>query len=142
MHRLEDVPGGFFQLHGRRLAVKSVIPVFVVVLLVAAGCANNKKDSSGGIPKSDSVTDISTGPVVHTSQPPVTAVPEPTITQAPTTGAPFAVSSGTYVVKKGDTLYGIAKARYGNGKEYTRIVSANPGISPTALRVGQTLAIP
>ena len=56
--------------------------------------------------------------------------------------APAVTGSGSYTVKKGDTLYSIAKSRYGSGKEYTKIVAANPGLSPQSLKAGQTITIP
>ena len=53
------------------------------------------------------------------------------------------VASGdSYKVKKGDTLYAIAKAQYGDGKKWERIAAANPGLTPGTLRAGQTLTIP
>ena len=33
-------------------------------------------------------------------------------------------------------------SHYGNGKEYTKIVSANPGLSAEHLKVGQTITVP
>lgn len=53
-----------------------------------------------------------------------------------------AASGDAYKVKKGDTLYAIAKAQYGDGKKWERIVAANPGLTPGTLRAGQTLTIP
>jgi 5'-nucleotidase/UDP-sugar diphosphatase len=47
-----------------------------------------------------------------------------------------------YTVKKGDTLYHIAKTEYGDGKKWMQIASANPGVSPHSLKAGQTLVIP
>ena len=58
------------------------------------------------------------------------------------TGAPGGGQGNSYKVKKGDTLYHIAKAEYGDGKKWTLIASANPGVSPESLRAGQTLRIP
>ena len=40
------------------------------------------------------------------------------------------------------TLYSIAKTSYGDGKQWQKIASANPGVSPSTLKVGQTLVIP
>ena len=48
----------------------------------------------------------------------------------------------SYKVKKGDTLYHIARAEYGDGKKWNLIASANPGLSPQTLRAGQTIVIP
>lgn len=51
----------------------------------------------------------------------------------------------TYKVKKGDTLWGIAKSYYGSGSKYIKIYNANKkliGKSPHAIKVGQKLKIP
>ena len=53
-----------------------------------------------------------------------------------------ATPGGKYMVKKGDTLYRIAKEHYGDGKKWQQIAAANPGVSPTSLRIGQTLVMP
>ena len=48
-----------------------------------------------------------------------------------------------YTVKKGDTLWAIAKYYYGNGSKYKLIASANPQISnPNLIYPGQVLTIP
>ena len=49
---------------------------------------------------------------------------------------------GKYKVKKGDTLYRIAKIEYGDGKKWTQIASANPGVTPQSLKVGQVIVVP
>lgn len=50
----------------------------------------------------------------------------------------------TYVVKKGDTLSGIAKKMYGSENQYRKILNANRKTikDPNKLRVGQKLIIP
>lgn len=47
-----------------------------------------------------------------------------------------------YQVQKGDTLFRIAHTHYGNGNQWTRIASANPGLSPTTLKAGTTIVVP
>lgn len=47
----------------------------------------------------------------------------------------------TYTVKKGDSLWGIAKKLLGSGTKYTQIQKAN-GLSSSLIRVGQKLKIP
>ena len=66
------------------------------------------------------------------------ASPDTVSTQTPTGGA----SGSSYTVKKGDTLYKIARDHYGDGKRWQQIASANPGVSPQSLKVGQSLVIP
>ena len=47
-----------------------------------------------------------------------------------------------YVIKEGDTFETIAKAKYGSGSYAGLIADANPGLKPTALRVGKHIALP
>jgi 5'-nucleotidase len=68
----------------------------------------------------------------------VTVTATPTTPTNPTAPAP----KKTYMVKRGDTLWSIAKATYGDGKQYTKIAAANPGVAPQALKVGQTIVLP
>jgi 5'-nucleotidase/UDP-sugar diphosphatase len=75
----------------------------------------------------------------NTSVPaPVMAAPDTVTIQTPAASA----NGSSYTVKKGDTLYKLAREHYGDGKQWQRIASANPGLSPQSLRVGQTLIIP
>ena len=62
---------------------------------------------------------------------------------APSHGsAKVRLASGGYKVKKGDTLFGIARNKYGDGKKWMQIASANPGLSPQTLKIGQTIVLP
>ena len=49
-----------------------------------------------------------------------------------------------HTVKKGDTLWGIAKKYYGNGAQYTKIFNANKSLikNPDLIYVGQKFLIP
>ncbi len=58
------------------------------------------------------------------------------------TGAAAPIGGSTYTVKSGDTLETIAAATLGKKSAWKQIVDANPGLQPSALRVGQVLAIP
>ena len=118
-----------------------VLTAVVVCVALAAGCKNKKKPSDTAS-INGSVTDItpSATPVAstYTPAPAMTSPYDASLTSTPSsTGI-----GGSYTVKKGDTLYGIARSKYGDGKQYTRIVAANPGVSPQSLKVGQTLVIP
>lgn len=47
-----------------------------------------------------------------------------------------------YTVKSGDTLWGIAQKFYGDGSQYTKIVTANNIKNPSVIQVGTVLIIP
>ena len=53
-------------------------------------------------------------------------------------------TSKTYTVKKGDTLWAIAKKYYGSGAKYTKIVNANKSLikNPNLIHIGWKLTIP
>lgn len=57
---------------------------------------------------------------------------------------PKTKSYDTYVIKKGDTLWGLAVRFYGDGKKYTKIYNANKGIikNPSMLTIGWVIKIP
>lgn len=61
---------------------------------------------------------------------------------AATPGAAAPIGGNTYTVKSGDTLESIAASTLGKKSAWKQIVEANPGLQPTALRIGQVLAIP
>jgi len=136
--------------------VKHWILVMMAIATIA-GCQSQQKPAARGV--SPAVLDVTAPPSYQPSAytapayvpPPGTPAPTPPNTAevtaaaakaapAPTTAA--ASDRSKYTIKKGDTLYHIAKDRYGDGKQWQKIVAANPGVSPTSLRVGQTLVMP
>ncbi len=52
------------------------------------------------------------------------------------------VKGTKYVIKKGDSLWSIAVAKYGNGNKWKQIAAANPKINPDKVIVGQTITLP
>ncbi len=125
----------------------TLFPAAVLLFLaISSGCATKKETSS-----TPNALDVS-GPVVTSTTPapsytpataaPVLAAPDPAYSQTPAASTGTATGGGNYVVKKGDTLYRIAKEHYGDGKQWQKIASANPGVSPQSLKVGQTLVLP
>ncbi len=58
--------------------------------------------------------------------------------------APTAPAAKTHTVKRGDTLWGIAKKYYGNGAQYTKIYNANRDKikNPNLIYTGQVFTIP
>lgn len=130
--------------------MKSRIAIFAVTAAVAGlslGCNSNKKSASA-LDISEPSTPVYTAPqpvaqpvaqpVVYDTQP---AQPVQTQTWA-SAQQPQNTGGGSYQVKKGDTLFSIAKSRYGNGNQWQRIAAANPGLSPQSLKAGQTINVP
>jgi nucleoid-associated protein YgaU len=132
----------------RSLDVKQSIVILVAMLVgfVAIGCADNNKNKTAN----SNVMDVSAP--ANTTSSAYSPAPQPVVAQPVTydtmpnntTTGNNAVSTtgGSYTVKKGDTLYSIARSRYGDGKQWQKIASANPGLRPETLKVGQTITIP
>ena len=126
-----------------------------IVMLVAAalmgifivGC-QNKKDQTANADVLDVSAPANTAPSAYTppAQTPIAAQPVTYDTMPSMSGgnatANVGTTGGPYTVKKGDTLYSIARSRYGDGKQWQKIASANPGLRPETLKVGQTITVP
>jgi len=135
--------------------VKTWMSVAIVAAGLGIGCAQQPKATQQQTAAASPVLDVQ--PVTASSPAPVYAPPVAPAQAAPaaadpvaaqpapaTTQTPAAPAAGgqNYTVKKGDTLYHIAKEKYGDGKQWQKIASANPGVTPSSLRVGQTLVVP
>jgi 5'-nucleotidase len=134
---------------------KIIVGALTLAAIAGGGCQSNgskQSTASSKAPLRPAVTDIAPtppaayiAPVQQPIQPVVVAAaaaPDPVAaTAAPVTAAP-ATGKGSYTVQKGDTLYKIARERYGDGKQWQKIASANPGLSPGTLKAGQRIIIP
>ncbi|HEY7087351.1 MAG TPA: LysM domain-containing protein [Tepidisphaeraceae bacterium] len=114
-----------------------------VGLMSLTGCSGTKK--TYGVPQSESVTDVSApapapAPMPAAPQPVAQPVVYDNMTTTP--AASGSIGGGSYTVKRGDTLYSIARNKYGDGKQWTKIATANPGLRPETLKVGQTIVVP
>lgn len=126
---------------------RSLIAIAVLGLTGVVGCSSGKSNNYG-VTGTD-VTDLSTPPTASSAYTPA-PVAQPVVYDTMTTATPASSSmmsssgggSGNYTIKKGDTLFGIARQRYGDGKQWQKIASANPGLKPANLRVGQSIVIP
>lgn len=129
--------------------------------LAVVGCQNSSspRTSSGGMPAASTTPVASPASSVlspagqtYVAPTPV-AVQQPVIDDAPaaSTSVPPSVArtataapakNSQYKVQKGDTLFAIAKRTYGDGKQWKKIQAANPGLTASSLKVGQTITIP
>jgi 5'-nucleotidase / UDP-sugar diphosphatase len=140
------IVAGRFQLSRRCDMTKYFLSVMAVALM-AGGCQSNKPATASRPALRPSVVDISpTPPMLAAPVQPIQPIQpvQPVADPAPAAfnGAPANGGGGTYVVKKGDTLYRIAREKYGDGKQWQKIASANPGVTPSSLKVGQKLTVP
>ena len=121
----------------------ALIVVIGIMSLTEMGCQQSKKTDVA-----EGATDV-TAPTqsyaaASPAQPAYAPAPQPVVYDTTTTTPQASATSGSgaYTVKRGDTLYSIARTRYGDGKQWQKIASANPGLRPETLKVGQTITIP
>ena len=133
---------------------RSLTAIAGLTLITAFGCQDNPPKTAA--PPQESLSQIApdeTASAAQTTDQPAVSAPAPVVsTETPTDSAPAPVSvisddSGSgmgqkYTIKKGDTLYRIAATHYGTGRDWKKIVDANPGIDPAHLRVGQSIVLP
>lgn len=106
--------------------------------------ANGGRDTSPANPPGTTPQPVYVPPAIPLPQPPlrVTTAPQPTRTATapqPTPAKPVKILTRSYAVKSGETPVSIAR-KY--GVKLDVLMAANPGLNPSRLRVGQTLAIP
>ena len=58
------------------------------------------------------------------------------------TGLMGRTGARSHTIRRGDTLWAIARATYGSGTHWRDIQAANPGINPRRLLVGRHLQLP
>lgn len=119
--------------------------------MVAVGCSNNKKPAVNASAMDIRSNDPAPAPVVvQPVQPvqPVQAV-QPVVSDAPPVASSTSVASvtpamagGTYTIQKGDTLFKIARAKYGDPSAVNKIKAANPGLDANHIKVGQKIKLP
>ncbi len=136
-----DEPAGLEFPWKESVVKKAILLAGLAASMAIVGCQNKSGSNS---------TAETTDQPLYTSNPAPAPAYEPTpmpatpVSASPVSSSGSAVSmgSGNYTVKKGDTLYGIARAKYGDGKQWKRIAEANPGLDPNKIKVGQTIVIP
>ena len=115
--------------------MRYIVPIIIMIAVMDLGCKGlsaRKATPSPGPPAAKAedrpLTDLA-------PQPTKPKPPEPSATPAPKPGT-------TYTIVKDDTFWSIAQRVYGDGKLWTKIKQANPGVDMDALKVGQVIKIP
>lgn len=139
--------------------MRYVLTVAVVLAAVGLGCEQQKPEPQPP-PGKPMAPPEAPKPITSLPEPkaePTTAGegrvwPKPLITEPATPSGggsvgmvkPVAEPAGgnSYVVKKGDTLWTIAKRVLGDGQRHKEILALNPGLNPTTMKVGQVLKMP
>ncbi|MCU0726741.1 MAG: LysM peptidoglycan-binding domain-containing protein [Planctomycetes bacterium] len=125
--------------------------VLAAVLLSVAACAGAK---GSAIPEDEYYLETLPGeamaeqvvvePVSTGAPPPPPAYyePPPSAPAPPAPPPPAREANASYKVRKGDTLYAIARAHLGSGSRWKEIASLNGLSKPYMIKVGQELRLP
>jgi nucleoid-associated protein YgaU len=111
----------------------------------APGTAPSGNDMPRILPPERTAAAPASGPAPSTSPVAINPPAAPRTSPAPSSPAVVPAStpgSVTYTVRSGDTLSTIAGDFYRDTRKWTVIASANPGLDPSKLKVGQVIKIP
>src|SRR4051794_23796077 len=113
----------------------------IAATLFVVGCSDNKPAST------TPVTDIRQSSPPSNYQPvqpiqPIQQVSDtsPTVTTVAT--ATPTITGNSYTIQKGDTLFKIARAKYGDASAVRKIKEANPGLDANHIKPGQKINLP
>jgi LysM repeat protein len=118
----------------------------IAASMTVIGCSSNNKKPA----MNSSVTDIRSNtppappPMVQPIQPiqPVIADTSPVVSNTAVASASPAITGNSYTIQKGDTLFKIARARYGDASAVRKIKEANPGLDANHIKPGQKINLP
>lgn len=120
--------------------MRYIVPIIIMIAVMDLGCKRMRYRSASPNPPQPAGGKAEDRPLSELApQPTKPKPPEPSAKPPP---RPAPTPGTTYTVAKGDTFWSIAQQVYGDGKLWTKIEQANPGVDMNALKVGQVIKIP
>lgn len=122
----------------------TLIAALVSTVALMSACKSSQDRQLADVPPPPPSTLDQTASEPMPLAPVESMAPSPTVTfdQPAPQPIPAPAAGGSYTIRKGDTLWSIAARHYGDGKMWTQIVDANPGLDPKKLAVGQVISLP
>lgn len=123
----------------------AILAASAAVATMTLGCGNKKPPANAGSSVDEiRATNVPPAPPPMPVQPvavqPVQPV-QPVISDTPPV-VTQAISGNSYTIQKGDTLFKIARAKYGDASAVKKIKEANPGLDADHIRPGQKINLP
>jgi LysM repeat protein len=121
--------------------MKTTFLMMSIGALTLAGCGDDEPNADRGLPPAVSAPAAATPSSTAVATEPATSAPradEPPAQALPAQATSRAPGGETYIVQKGDTLYGIAESRDFSAEDLARW---NDISDPRRLRIGQELRL-
>ncbi len=113
-----------------------------LIAMVAGGCVVKRtKTNSDVMDLSDSPPQADPMPSAGPVEPLTTTTPPPQVTPPQAEPLP-AHAARTHTIAAGDTPWNLAVKYYGDGKQWPKIIEANPGLTPERMPIGKKITIP
>jgi nucleoid-associated protein YgaU len=108
----------------------------LLTVAMVVGCASSPAGTEAELPLRRDVLDVRRAR-------PVDVAPALASVVAMSDRVPVhAPATRTHTVRRGETLFAIAKTSYGDGSQWKRLAAANPALAAGPLRVGQQIVVP
>lgn len=124
--------------------MKAVLSAALIAMLVS-GCVVRRTSStrSDVMDLDDSTIPADTAPTADMGAiEPLTTTTPPAPQQLAPTAEPAVASPKIHTVAAGETLWSLAVKYYADGKQWPKIVEANPGLTPERMPIGKKITIP
>lgn len=121
--------------------MRYIVPIIIMIAVMDLGCQGlQRRRSARHDPPEPPGAEPQTRPLAELAPQPTK--PKPPESPAKPSPRPDPTPGTTYTIAKDDTFWSIAERVYGDGKHWTKIQQANPGVDINSLKVGQVIKIP